>query len=704
MRNPNREWSADFYRRATALAAALTAAFGVIGVAVLPALGSSPGRTWDTLGGALMWFALMLGAAVVAALLARNQPTNPLGWWLSGGAALGGLMVVADEYAALTLEARPGIAPGGTVALLLSSVALHASWALLGAHVPLRFPTGQLLSQRWRWVAHLATLSAFLIALEIFHPRAFDDSEVFLDLPGVTNPIGIRGFGAVAETAFGIGILTLFAATFAAIASLVVRYRRAGAVERQQLRWITFGTVVMTVVMLVCANLANAVEGSARGFFLGISGVMPLLLIASLGIAVLRHGLFDINVIIRRTVLYALLASFIALTYIAVAVGIGGLLGRDGSSDVPVSIIATALVAVAFQPVRRRFELMANRLVYGEVVPPYELMSGLSRRMGGTLSPDAALHEIASAVGRGLRARGARVRLELPTGSTEAVWRAEDSRPAERFDIVRSVSHREQTVGEIAVATRAEDPPGAGELRVLDDLVSHAGVALDNLRLTAELQRRLDDLRASRQRLVEAQNDERRRMERDIHDGAQQHLVALQIKLGVARSTIEESPEEADALFTDLQAGAREALETVRALGRGLFPPTLAERGLARALEADVEKANLPAVIDWEDLGDARFETSTEAAVYFCIREALQNASKHAPGSPLHARLAYDGAELAFDVRDEGPGFDPAAITRGSGLQNMVDRVEALDGTLTFSSEGGQGTTVSGRVPIERLP
>ena len=692
------------YRRWTVVALAASIVFTAGALALLALIGGAPrSGSWESVGQAGLWDGMMLIANVIAVLLARVDPANRLGRWLAAGGTVGTFAVVADQWAAYSLEASPGALPGGTIALLLSSVALFTSWSLVGSHVALRFPNGRLPSRRWRLVAHVATASAVLCAIEIFHPDAFSDKEVFIDLRGVSNPIGIPGFGPIAELAFGIGILALFGATFLGLASLVVRYRRSSGLERVQLRWVAFTGVGVAVISMIAANLANVVGDPARGVLLFIASIAPLLIITGLGVAVLRHNLFDLNLVIKRTLVATVLAAFVTIAYVAIAVAAGAVLGSDREADLPVSIIATAIVAVGFQPVRRRVEMVVNRLVYGDVVAPYELMSGLSRRMTDTISPDDVLGELAAAVGRGLRAAAARVELNLPAGSRGATWLPAGATPADDYQLSRPVLHKGEVVGAIEVAVRRDDPPGAAELRILDDLVSQAGVTLHNLRLTAELELRLDELQASRQRLVEAQNEERRKMERDIHDGAQQQLVALQIKLGLAQQLLDTNPAQAGPVFDDLRSDAREALETLRDLARGLFPPTLVERGIGAALRSHVEKVNLPATVEDADLANARFEGTIEAAVYFCIREALQNASKHAAGTKLTVNLAYDRGSrgLSFAVADDGPGFDPDTVIRGSGLQNMIDRIEALDGSLRFVTAPGAGTTVAGHVPAE---
>ena len=222
---------------------------------------------------------------------------------------------------------------------------------------------------------------------------------------------------------------------------------------------------------------------------------------------------------------------------------------------------------------------------------------------------------------------------------------------------------------------------------------------LRNVRLTAELQARLVELRASRQRLVAAQDEERRKIERNIHDGAQQQLVALSVKLRLAENAARsEEAAKTGAMLSDLQVDTTEALENLRDLARGIYPPLLADKGLAAALEAQARKATIPTLVDSD--GIERYPKEIEAAVYFCSLEALQNVGKYAMASTATVRLAEEDGELIFEVTDDGIGFDPAETGHGSGLQGMIDRLDAIDGTLDVRSAPGDGTTVTGRIPV----
>jgi signal transduction histidine kinase len=261
-----------------------------------------------------------------------------------------------------------------------------------------------------------------------------------------------------------------------------------------------------------------------------------------------------------------------------------------------------------------------------------------------------------------------------------------------------AVRHSGELLGALTVLKPRTEAVSAAEDRLLAQLASQAGLVLRNARLTAELQATIDDLRASRRRLVQAQDAERQRIERNLHDGAQQQLVALRIQLGLL-DAVAGDPAEVRSAAGQLRDGLAAALEDLRALARGIYPPLLAEQGLGAALRAQAGRAALPVAVTADGVG--RYPRETEAAVYFCILEALQNTAKYAGASTASVALAASasGSQLEFTVTDDGAGFDVAATRDGTGLQGMTDRLAAVGGTLRIESAPGQGTTVSGCLP-----
>jgi len=284
---------------------------------------------------------------------------------------------------------------------------------------------------------------------------------------------------------------------------------------------------------------------------------------------------------------------------------------------------------------------------------------------------DEALSRFADAIAAGLDAK-----------LDEVVRAPAIPKPTERLPD-ESVFVRHQ--GELLGADSIEKKPGES------DLGSQVGLVRRNVALIA-------DLRASRQRLVAAQNDERRKLERNLHDGAQQQLVALAVKLRLAEFLVERDPSATKTMLTDLRTDTGEALESLRDLARGIYPPLLADKGLAAALESQARKGSVPTEVRSEGIG--RYPPDVESAVYFCILEALNNVAKYAGVTRAEVRLAQADEELTFEVSDDGDGFDPAQTGYGTGLQGMADRLDAIGGTLKFHSRPGKGAQVTGRVPV----
>jgi signal transduction histidine kinase len=393
-------------------------------------------------------------------------------------------------------------------------------------------------------------------------------------------------------------------------------------------------------------------------------------------------------------------------------VGIGTLAGYAGG---PVLTIAAAVtIAVLFQPVRHRARLVANRLVYGQRATPYQVLADFAEDMAGQLDFDTALDRMASILAG---ATGAvRVEIWVRVGAQlrpQVIWPRGSAPPAAvplagdaelpAFELATravAVRHGDELLGALAIQKPRNEPITAAEDKLLTHLASQAGLVLRNVRLTAELQATIDDLRASRLRLVRAQDEERQRIERNLHDGAQQQLVALTVQLSLLEDSAGDSGEVRQ-MTGQLRAGLRAALDDLRALARGIYPPLLADQGLGPALRAQAGRTPLPVQVEADGIG--RYPRDAEAAVYFCILEALQNTAKYARASQAAVALSCPGSHLEFTVSDDGTGFDTAKATYGTGLQGMADRLAAAGGTLRINSAPGNGTTISGRLPISEL-
>ncbi|MFL5738561.1 MAG: sensor histidine kinase, partial [Actinomycetota bacterium] len=251
--------------------------------------------------------------------------------------------------------------------------------------------------------------------------------------------------------------------------------------------------------------------------------------------------------------------------------------------------------------------------------------------------------------------------------------------------------HQGELLGALSVEMPASDPMNPAKGRLIEDLAAQAGLVLRNVRL-------IEELRASRQRLVAAQDEERRKLERNLHDGAQQQLVALAVKLRLAEQLAERDAEKTKETLAALQQDTQDALENLRDLARGIYPPLLADKGLGAALEGQARKASIPVEVSTDDAG--RYRQDTGAAVYFCCLEALQNVQKYANASNAAVALSQADGKLMFEVTDDGAGLDPASTGYGTGLQGMADRLDAIGGRLEVRSRRGEGTTIVGSVPV----
>jgi signal transduction histidine kinase len=391
--------------------------------------------------------------------------------------------------------------------------------------------------------------------------------------------------------------------------------------------------------------------------------------------------------------------------YVAIVVGIGTAIGSK--RNLALSILATAVVAVGFQPVRERIQRLANRLVYGERATPYEVLSEFSGRMAHAYATEDLLPRMARIVAEGTGA--ARVDIWLKIGPDlvpEASWPQRDGGPApptprveddavtaEGADGAIAVRHQGEVLGLITVAKGPGEAIKPAESKLLEDLASQAGLVLRNVRL-------IEELRTSRQRLVRAQDEERRRLERNLHDGAQQHLVSIALVLRMAKTLLkpETEPQIADRLDQASEQLAL-ALQELRELARGIHPAILTERGLGPALQSLAERSVVPATVEF--LLDGRLPPDVEATAYFVVSEALANVGKYSQASAVQISAEHPDGELVIEVADDGIGG--ADASRGSGLRGLADRVAAVDGTLEIVSPPGQGTRLRVVLPVREL-
>ncbi len=643
----------------------------------------------------------LIPLAVVATVLALRRPANPAGWLLGSLLLLGLFSDLGSDYMLHWLYGhnvpRAGVTPLALVAMSAGPPSFFPLTTLL-----LVFPDGHLLSKRWRGFVWLnVVLAAFAAVPALFDPSSLGDGH-----RQVPNPLGVAGAHPLLSTVTNAAELGTFATGVVGLVSLGIRYRRADADMRQQIKWFGVGVVVLLIAVTVGGIASPTAQWTTPipviAEVIGLSAV-PL----CIGVAVLKYRLYDIDIIISRALIYGSLAVLITAVYVGIAVGIGTLVGSGGQPNLGLSIVATIIVAVGFQPVRERLQRIANRLVYGRRATPYEVLSEFSEQVAATYAADEILPRMARILQEGAGAESATVWLysgaslrpattfpELLTVREPLIMSNGSVPEVPGAAAVVRVEHQGELLGALSVTKRKGESLTSTEEKLVEDLAHQAGLVLRNVGLTGELRQRLEDLRLSRQRIVQAQDEERRRLERNLHDGAQQHLVAIKVKIGIAQTLVAKAPEQARSTVAALKTDADEALETLRDLARGIYPPLLADKGLVVALESQARKASVPVTVEAEAVG--RYTQGIESTVYFCVLEALQNVQKYAQASRVVVRLVGSEDTLTFAVSDDGAGFDAATVRRGAGLTNMTDRIDAIGGTLAVSSAPGHGTTVRG--------
>jgi signal transduction histidine kinase len=634
-------------------------------------------------------------SSTVGALVASRQPRNPIGWLFLGLSLCVVLGVMGEDYPIYALRTNPGSLPAPEWVLWVSGW----TFGIAGAAVPLiilLFPSGTVPSRRWRpvpWLLVGGTLWA--LAWYAVEPRGLAPA------PGLTvrNPVAIEGIRGIASPLITAGTIVAVVSGLACFVGLVLRFRRSRGEERQQLRWLAYvGAFSLVMFLALFASEPFSGGNSTLDDILWSFFVASLMvgIPAACGIAILKYRLYDLDVVIKNTVVFAILAGFVTLVYVGLVVGIGNLVTDAGTGFDFLVFGAIAIVALILQPLRHRARRLADRLVYGKRATPYEVLSQFTERIGETLSVEDVLTRMTNLITAGTGAERAEVwlrvgrelRLEAsspPRGDGDDRLRlpleAEDEPPAipDATEVI-AVRHRGELLGAISVSVPAADPLTPEQERMLSELAVQAGLVLRNVGLTAELRARLEELQRSRERLVAAQDEERRRIERNLHDGAQQQLIALAVKSRLAQQLAARDPAKSGELLSDIQRDAEAALEDLRDLARGIYPPLLADQGLGAALEAQARKASIPVTI--EVIDGARYPQAIEAAVYFCCLEALNNVAKYADASRATVRIARDDGWLRFEVEDDGRGFDIGSTTHGTGLQGMADRLDALGGRI----------------------
>ena len=640
---------------------------------------------------------MLLGPVVVGALIASRLPRHPFGWLLLAGGLLILITAVTGGYAYRTLGAGSP-QPGSTLANWAGQWLAVPMWVLLSMMI-LLYPDGRLPSPRWRWFAGLV-LTVGGVYVVVAATEAWTHRHDVVE--GVEQMLPFAGDTVTASLWPGYAAVLI-----ATLSAVVVRYRRGDEVQRAQIRWLAFAALLAvagtgTFGIEQLPDVVASVVGILMGAGLSVA----------IAIAILRHRLFDIDVVISRSLVVAVLAGFIGLVYVGVVVGVGRVVGVGEDGSLGLKVVATAIVAVAFQPVRVRVRRWADRVVFGHRATPYEVLAGFSQ--AASAGDETSLQRIAEVLAAGTGAEPATVWLRVGdrlravassgngTGShgagSPAVPLEGGGLPELPVSLVVPVRHDGELLGAVSLTKPRSEPPTRQDEELAGRLARGLALVLRNARLTAELREHLAVLQASRSRLVRAQDEARRAIEGQLRAGAQQQLGELKGRLGVvARGAGTAGAVRTAALLEQLEGEADDADDTLRALGQGIYPPLLEAEGLGAAVAAQAARSALPVTV--HAAGLPRYPGEVEVAVYFSILEALQNAAKYARASSVHVRLEPREDGLWFEVADDGIGFDPDRTSHGSGLAGIAARLDTIDATLHIRSHPGTGTRLTGHVP-----
>jgi len=531
-----------------------------------------------------------------------------------------------------------------------------------------------------RWTRWLAVAAVVWYLPGVIAPHSVLDPDRWSPLSSVTSQLVFLGTGLGAQ---------------------LYRYRRVSdTTQRQQTKWIVYG-IAMTFAILFAVNTLTTIFPvlDAPGSLAAIAiraVVTGALLIASLSlpVAILRYRLFDIDILINRTLVYGALTACVVGAYVVVVAVPGALLNARGNPAL--ALLGTASIAVLFQPLRERLQRGVNRLMYGERDDPYAVLSRLGQRLEATLAPDAVLAAIVQTVREALKLPYAAIALEENGALVVAATSGTPSEMTLRLPLL----YQHEAVGELSVAARSRGETfGPTDRRLLDDLARQAGVAAHAVRLTA-------DLRRSRERLVSAREEERRRLRRDLHDGLGPQLGAQMLKVGAARYLIVADPTAAAALLDGLEMDLQTSLADIRRLVYDLRPPTLDELGLVGAIrEAVVPYRSQGATVLAVTIDAAErlppLSAAVEVAAYRIAQEAVTNVARHADARACTIALALDDATrtLVVTITDDGVGI-PAARHVGVGLNSMLERATELGGTFVVETPSAGGTRVVARLPL----
>lgn len=639
--------------------------------------------TWEAVDLAVwVWMAgvvpLMLAAGVVILI---KRPENPLGELVVWSGMTMFLIPTLPEIPTTIIHADSGVQGWMWAAMWLAMTSGVIGFILL-MKVVVVLPNGQIRHQRERRFLSISWVMVAIPTLSLFtNEFVYTHAQSFVGIDDVPSPFFIPGLEPLGPGVIAVGNL-IYALFFWAVALQAMRYRRASERERKQVRWVLFGGVAALVLGMIPSILeAMGIIGPIVHGSLGSMIIVPVLLLfmGSVVIAVVEPPWADVDIVIRKSFVYGALSFLILVLYIGVASAFG--VAAGSRLDVEVAIVLTVVVALLFQPARRRLQIVADRWVFGVRPTKYEAVTEFGETIEQASDPTELLPQLVDTIRRALSLTW--VSAELDDGTTAHTGDRTSGDPV----LTVPIRAGDESFGSIACGPKAEGALDPDEQQLVRTLAGQVGLAVINARLAG--------------RIVTAAESERRRIERNIHDGAQQELVALVARLGMARAAASEgrlSPEDVEVL----QHEAGQILTDLRELAQGIHPSVLSDGGILEAVEERCSHVPIDVTVDAPDsLRSLRYDDDIEGAAYFFVTEALTNVLKHADATQVTVSLSQDADRLRLAVLDDGHGFD-ALTTPLNGLAGLTDRVRALGGTVTISSRPGSGTQVEATLPASR--
>ncbi len=637
----------------------------------------------------------------VGALIVTRHPQHPVGWLLCAGLLVGAIDMFSAGYAAYHTYVYPGSLPGVNLALIwLRLENLGPLGLVVFTLIVLLFPDGRFTSPTWRKVAWTAVVSLFLfLPLQALEPGSVDPSL----LPDISNPLGTSTalwsvLNPLMWTAFSIMVLCYGAACVA----LFVRLISSQGDRRQQIKWLIFPAALYEVFLLLFIIGKGMADEPFVGFAIALGQLAVAGMVIAVAFAIFKYRLYDIDIIVNRTLVYGTLTAITMSLYVFVVGFVGSLFQAEDRRVI--AFFTTGLVAILFHPLRERLQRSVDRLFYGHRDDPVGTLSQLGQRLEVAIAPDNVLHTLAETVSQTLKLPY--VAISLRSGDVFKVAAQSGDEVAHAIRI--PLNYQGQTVGQLIAGPRS---PGESlskeDKQLLANIAHQAAPAAYSVQLT-------EDLRQSRVRLVTAREEERRRLRRDLHDGLGPILASQGLKVAAASQLLQENPAKSRQLLEDLAVQNEATVAEIRRLVYELRPAALDDLGLVAAVRdyaSGLKRGAYAAPRLKTDIlapagGLPPLPAAIEVAAYRISIEALTNIARHARARQANVSFALNGANhprtLHLEIMDDGVGMQEHQRS-GIGLISMRERAEEIGGHLLIESSAGQGTRVVANLPLVDL-